>query len=309
MPVAIVLNPFSQPDLWLTSLRELLPDEDIYLWPDHPERDEVELVIAWRMKRDDLNSFENLRAILSMGAGAEQWQKPGTPDVAIVRLSDPAMSDEMAAYALHWVLHFQRGFDKPADAGDLPRWFEKTATVATDYPVGILGFGDIGSRVGRAFVDLGYPVNAWSRRGTDDSAVRSYRGDAELSSFLAASRAVVNVLPNTPATTGLMDATRFSQFAADSVFINIGRGAIVADEADLIHALDDGPLSAVVLDVTNPEPPDAGSPLLAHSRVRITRHIAGTTQAATAAPLIAANINRIRRGEAPFPLVDRASGY
>ena len=87
------------------------------------------------------------------------------------------------------------------------------------------------------------------------------------------------------------------------------RGTIVADEADLIHALDDGPLSAVVLDVTNPEPPDAGSPLLAHPRVRITRHIAGTTQAATAAPLIAANINRIRRGEAPFPLVDRASGY
>ncbi len=293
----------------MRELETLLPDEELHLWPDCPDSEAVELVVAWRMKRDDLASFPRLEAILSLGAGAEQWQKVGIPDVPIVRLADPAMSDEMAAYALHWVLRLQRHFDVMAEQQKAGTWDLVDYAQAEDFRVGILGHGVIGSRIGRAFSDLGYLVNVWSRSGTTDSTVTSFAGDDELEAFLGLSNAVINVLPSTPATQGLLDRTRLAQFSDDAVFVNIGRGNVLESEAALLDAIDDGPIRAVVLDVTNPEPPEDDSPLYRHPAVHLTPHVAGSTQVPSAARLVAENIARIRSGVAPGPLVDRSRGY
>lgn len=308
--MAILLNPWATGDQWLAEFQALLPDEDFVLWPDCPNREAVEMLVAWRMKRTDLQSFTNLHTIFSMGAGTEQWQREGTPDVRIVRLVDPAMSDEMAAYALHWVIHLQRDFDTRWGADELDDWREvSTWPPPAQHPVGILGYGTIGKRIGRAFTDLGYPVSAWSRSGTDDPTVTSYAGLDELEAFLGSSRAVINVLPNTEATSGLLTRERFAQFNDGAVFVNIGRGTVVNDETELINAIDNGPVGAAVLDVTNPEPPAADSPLLAHPHVHLTPHIAGSTQLESAAALIAANISRVRTGQEPFPVVNSSVGY
>jgi len=308
--MSILVNPWSQGDEWMAELARHLPDEELLLWPDCPDPEAIEMVAAWRMKRTDLQTFTNMTTILSMGAGTEQWQREGTPAVQIVRLADPAMSDEMAAYAVHWVTHFQRCFETGFTADLLDLWGAPDGhTPSSEYRIGILGYGTIGKRIGSAFADLGHPINAWTRSGTDEVGVQSFAGVEQLGDFLASSNAVINVLPNTPATTGLLTAERFSQFADESVFVNIGRGTVVADEAELISALDAGHLRAAVLDVTNPEPPAADSPLLAHPKIRVTPHVAGSTQVPSAAKLIAANIRRIRAGEAPFPVVDPASGY
>ncbi len=309
--MSIVVNPWSGSSQWMAELAKHLPDEELLLWPDVVDRDAVEMVAAWRMKRADLASFPNLTTILSMGAGTEQWQRDGTPPVRIVRLADPAMSDEMAAYALHWVIHFQRDFDAPYGVDDLSNWGSGALPVPAprEHRVGILGYGTIGRRIGRAFTELGYPVNAWSRSGTTDANVTSFAGLETLAEFLGTCDAVINVLPNTPATTGLITAERLSQFAPGATFINIGRGTVIADEDDLVDAVDSGPLGAAVVDVTNPEPPTASSRLFGHRRIRVTPHVAGSTQIPTAAALIAANISRIRAGEEPFPVVDPATGY
>ena len=307
--VAILVNPYAQPDEWLAELRQALPDETFWQWPDCANPDEVEMLVAWRMRREDLATFPNLTHILSMGAGTEQWQREGSPNVPIVRLADPNMSDEMALFALHWVVHFQRGFDVRFGAQDLERWGERSALSPPEYPVGILGFGNIGRSIGEAFQRLGYPVNAWTRSGTDVSNVTSFAGLDELEPFLAASNAVVNVLPNTDATRGLLTAQRFAQFRAGATFVNVGRGTVVASENDLVAAVDSGQLGAAVLDVTDPEPPAADSSLFGHPRIVVTPHISGTTQIASAAELIAANIARIRSGTEPFPVVDKSIGY
>lgn len=287
---------------------DLLPEETLWEWPHCPDPAEVEMVIAWRMRRSDLGTFTNLTHIFSMGAGTEQWQKDGSPDAVIVRLSDPNMSDEMAAYTLHWVTHFQRAFDARFTADQLDAWGTRDSLTPPEYPVGILGFGSIGRRIGEAFQSFGYPVNAWTRSGTDVDGVTSYAGVDELEAFLGASRAVVNVLPDTEATRGLIDAQRLEQFGG-AVFVNIGRGTVVASENDLVAAVDSGNVGAAVLDVTSPEPPDGASALFQHERIVVTPHIAGTTQLRSAAALIAANVRRIRDGLDPFPVVDPTVGY
>lgn len=313
--MSIVVNPASRPQQWIEALRTLLPDEEVHLWPDVDRPEQVDYVAAWQMTADELATFPNLAAVFSLGAGVDQWltlqDHDQLKDVPVVRLVDPAMSDEMAAYALHWVVHFQRGFDQLAELQRQHRFEQPDYIEAESFPVGILGYGNIGRRLGDAFAHLGHPINAWSRsggRGQPDPHVTHFIGTDDLDAFLGASKAVVNVLPNTAETAGLLDSDRLASFAQDSMFVNMGRGTVV-DEAELIDALDRGPLRVAVLDVTDPEPPDPSSPLFDHPAVVLTGHTAGATLIPSASRLIAANIARLRRGEAAFPLLDPSRGY
>lgn len=316
--MSVVVNPFSRAEQWMAALETELPNEELHLWPDCGSSADVEYVLAWKMPVEDLARFPNLRAVFSLGAGVDQWRSLADHDVlrdvAVVRLVDPAMADEMAGFALHWVLHYQRAFDKMAGLQAKHRFEQPPYTAAEEYSVGILGHGAIGSRIGRAFADLGYPVNAWTRTppGNPDEPEayqpNHYVGREALTNFLGASRAVVNVLPNTDDTTGLLSPEMLTSFQEGALFVNIGRGTIV-NEYDLVVALGKGRPGQAVLDVTAPEPPLKTSPLFDHPKVVLTGHTAGATLIASASRVIAANIQRLRQGEAAFPLLDRDRGY
>jgi len=307
-PVSIMLNPYSERAEWLETLSRELPDMDIQLWPDIHDPDSVEYAIFWLHDPEDMRRYPNLRAILATTAGVEQFAGGDYPDVPIVRMSDATMAGEMAAYAVHWVVHFHRKLDTYLDQQAARVWRPIRATATVDFPVGILGFGAIGRQIGKCLAGLGYPINAWTRTGGEETGVTHYQGRAGLESMVSASRATVNVLPDTPETRGLIDAGVLASFAPGSIYISLGRGATTI-EPDLVSALEGGVLSAAVLDITETEPLPPGSPLWDHPRVRITPHTSGFTRAPTAAPLIAANIRRIQRGEAPFPVYDPRQGY
>ena len=306
--VSIMLNSFTETAEWREVLARELPDTPIQLWPDIDDPASVEFAIFWLHDPADLHRYPKLRAILSVTAGVEQFRGGGFPDVPIVRLCDQAMADEMAAYAVHWVVHFHRRLDTYLETQTEQEWHPLRMIAAHSFPVGILGFGVMGRRIGAALAHLGYPVNAWTRTGGQDPGVAHYRGPDGLEDLLRSSKTVLNVLPLTPATSGLMNADRFACFQTGSIYVAIGRGGTTV-EADLLAALDDGPLGAAVLDVTASEPLPPKSPLWRHPRVRITPHVSGFTRARTAAPLVAENIRRIRRGEQPFPLYDPRRGY
>ena len=313
--MSIVVNPASRPDRWMEALAAELPDEELYLWPQVGDPSSVEYVLAWEMALEALAGFPNLRAVFSLGAGVDQWlplrSHESLKSVDVVRLVDPAMADEMAAYALYWVLHYQRGFDQ-VDSLKTQRQFKPPSrTDRAGFTVGILGHGNIGHRVGQAFIDLGYHINAWTRsesRDIPDPSITHFIGRERLGNFLAASQAVVNVLPTTEETRGVLDREHLAAFAPGSVFINMGRGTVVGED-DLLDALDNGPLRAAVLDVTDPEPPPSSSRLFDHPKVVLTGHSAGVTIVASASRVIADNIRRLRRGEAAFPLLDPERRY
>ncbi len=311
--MSIVVKPHDQAEEWFTALEALLPEEQLVRWPHVDEPTEVEFVIAYTIDAEDLASYQNVQAVLSLAAGAEQWQTTAMAealgDTPIIRLHDPAMSDEMAGYALHWVLHYQRSFNQMASLQRHHRFEQPSYNEAADYRIGILGYGTIGERVGRAFADLGYPVNAWSRSGgVSSDRLTHYAGHDELNDFLATSDAVINILPSTAATTGLLTAERVTAFRPGSLLINMGRGTLIAEEV-LLQALDDGLLAVAVLDVTHPEPPADDSILFDHPKVVLTGHVAGNTLVGSASQAVAANIRRLRRGERAFPQLDRGRGY
>ena len=306
--MSILLNPIWEGGAWLEILAAELPGMRIQVWPDIDDPDSVEFAVLWKHDPDDLRRYRNLRAILAITAGVDKLMGPEYPDVPIVRLSDEAMADEMAAYATHWVIHFHRNIDAYLDMQKDREWRAIRPAEAHRHPVGILGYGVMGRRVGGALAGLGYPIGAWTRTGGKDPRITHYRGPGGLEDLLRSSKAVINILPLTPETAGLMDAGRFACFREGALYLSIGRGGTTV-EADLAAALDSGPLGAAVLDVTETEPLPASSPLWDHPRVRITPHMSGFTRARTAGPLIAENIRRIQRGEQPLPLYDPQRGY
>ena len=307
--MAILVNAGGRRDQWRLAFEEELPDEDLRWWPEIGDPAEIEFVIAWRLPREAWEPLVGLKAIFSLGAGTEQWQEPGVPEVPVVRLADPAMSDEMAAYAVSWIVRHHRRFEESREWQRQREWVIPDGPQTAAFRVGILGHGTIGARIGRAFSGFGYPVNAWTRSPHDTPGVTAYVGADALDAFLAASDAVVNVLPSTTSTIGLLTTERFGRMPSGSIFVNVGRGDVLASDDQLITALDDGPLGAAVLDVTEPEPPEPDSPLWDHPAVTLTAHLSGTTQIRSGAELIAANIRRMRAGEAPFPVLDRSRGY
>jgi len=176
------------------------------------------------------------------------------------------------------------------------------ATLLTDQAVVLLGFGTIGRRLVALLKPFGGIVTAYRRtpRGDEGIAVVT---DAGLPAALAAADHVVNLLPDSAATRGFMDAARFAQMKPGARFYNVGRGTTV-DQAALMAALQCGQVDAAYLDVMEPEPLPPAHPLWSTPNCFITCHVGGGTreQDEKLVRLFLDNLARFERGE---PLVDR----
>ena len=135
--------------------------------------------------------------------------------------------------------------------------------------------------------------------------------------MLERSDIVVNLLPDTPATVGLLDADAFARMPAGASLINFGRSPTVDDDA-LLAALDGdgdghggGHLDHAVLDVFVTEPLPDDHPYWDHPRVTVLPHISGPTSTDTAAVIAAHNVRAfLADGTLPTDaIVDRARGY
>jgi len=95
-----------------------------------------------------------------------------------------------------------------------------------------------------------------------------------LEDAFASAWVISNHLPNREDNIGVLNGDLFRRMRQGAVFINTGRGRQV-NESELIQVLKERPDLTVLLDVTKPEPPEAGSALYTLPNVQLTSHIAG----------------------------------
>jgi glyoxylate/hydroxypyruvate reductase A len=125
---------------------------------------------------------------------------------------------------------------------------------------------------------------------------------------LANSEILINLLPLTTATAGILDAKLFEQLPRKAALINLGRGRHL-QETDLLTALDNGRLSHAVLDVFALEPLPPDHQFWSHPQVTVLPHVAATTDPASAASIAARNIAAFRASKPLSGLVSRSRGY
>lgn len=278
---------------WVAPLARALPEFEVHDLDADIEPATVTHVAMWRVAPERLATFPALEAVLLMGAGYDHLDLAAMPDVPIVRLMDPAMASDISLYVLSWVIHFQRDFDRYAALQRSTTWRgELQPTFAREYTVGVLGAGTIGTAVLHTCAQHGFRTVGWSRSAHDRPLLQFFE-DCDI---------VVDLVPLSDATRGLVGADELNALG-DGVLINIGRGPTV-DTAALLDALD-GDLRHAVLDVFDTEPLPADSALWNHPLVTVTPHIAGRSDATTAAPVMAASIAALRAGQTPDGLVTR----
>jgi glyoxylate/hydroxypyruvate reductase A len=286
---------------WLRALGESCPG---VCWLDREQAlacaDRVEAAVVASPPHGSLQGLPRLRLIQSLWAGVDRLLSDPDlpPGVPIARMVDPQMTQAMVETALWAVLSLHRGFFAYARRQAREEWRGHAQRRAGELPVLVLGQGTMGAAVQQALQGLHYPVQGWRRADGADA----------LWARLPAAQIVVNLLPLTPQTRGLIDARFLAALPAGASLVNLARGAHVVD-ADLLAALDQGRLRHAVLDVFQTEPLPAGHAFWRHPRVTVLPHVAALTDEHSAAQLVAANLQRLCRGEPVWHQVDRLRGY
>ncbi|OFV10047.1 D-glycerate dehydrogenase [Staphylococcus sp. HMSC13A10] len=143
--------------------------------------------------------------------------------------------------------------------------------------VGIFGMGDIGKDFAKRL--KGFNTKIFYHNRSRQEATENELGATWVSfdELLEKSDFVVCTAPLTDETKHKFNASAFEKMKSDSIFINIGRGAVVNEE-DLVNALNTGQLLACGLDVLEQEPIDMDHPLLKMPNAVILPHIGSASE-------------------------------
>ncbi len=271
------------------------------------EPGEIDVLFTFRPPPGLLSKLSNLKLVQVIGAGVDQLAGEAIPSgVPVARTVDAGLTEGMVEYVLGQVLHFHRQFDAYDRFQQKATWQCLPRIEARDRRVGIMGLGPIGTAVATKVASFNFDVVGWSRTSRTLSAVRTFAGDQEFGPFLEGTSILVNLLPLTKSTRGVLCRSLFDRLARGAIIVNTGRGGHCVT-ADLLAALDGGQLGGAALDVLETEPLPADDPLWRHPKIRITPHIASTASPRTAAPAVVENIRLIAAGASPRNAVGPAA--
>jgi glyoxylate/hydroxypyruvate reductase A len=301
---------------WADRFAAALPGRRVVLRTDDYDPKDVEYIFIWKPKPEAFDGLDNLKAVLSLGAGVDALLRhPHLPaGVPIVRFMDEDLTQRMSDYVVQNVLLHQRLATRFRRDQAAKRWKQLYPAPAWDAHVGIMGLGALGQDAIRHLKVFGYKLSGWSRSKKEIEGVETFFGEDQLDSFLNGTDILVNLLPLTPETHGILNYETFSKLRRDGidgegpVVINAARGGH-QKEADLVRALGDGTLWAASLDVFEVEPLPQDSPLWDMDNVFITPHIAAASSERTGVAYFAKVIHDHENG-LPLPnVVDVTRGY
>ncbi|QHI97216.1 glyoxylate/hydroxypyruvate reductase A [Xylophilus rhododendri] len=289
-------------------LQAALPAAHCSVWPD-PACLDAEVAVCWNTPPGLYEQMPRLRLVHSIAAGVDNIL-PGSSGTGlpVCRVVDEGLTRGMVEYVMWAVLHFHRGFDLALRQQRSHRWSRPPLRPAGECRVGIMGLGALGRSVAARLLAEGYRVGGWARGAHAIDGVATHAGPTGLQDFLASTDILVNLLPLTDDTRGILGQALFSRLPQGACVVGCGRGEHLVAE-DLIAALQSGHLRGAVLDVFPQEPLDAASPLWDMPQIVVTPHMATMASPAAVVRQVAENIRRLQGGQPLLNLVDAARGY
>jgi len=252
-----------------------------------------------------LDSFQEMRIISRVGTGYEKIDVQEANRRGIIVTNVPgAFTDVLADHAMLFILMYARQMPFLLRARQSHRWpapqeFPTTGDLGLQ-TLGIIGFGPSGQALAQRAKAFGMQVKAWSRTRKPEIASEMGVEEVALEDALNCDYVSLHVAL-TPDTAHIINTESLKHFKNSGVLVNIGRGGLV-DENALIEALDSDRLRGAGLDVVDPEPLPASSPLWQHEKVELTFHTAAFTNAGGERCMRAAleEIFRIGSGQEPL---------
>jgi len=269
-------------------IKESLPDIDVAVY--HNKMDDISQMISdahiyfgWSFQVKWLDVSKNLKWITTPSAGADYIESPEIKESGILFTTSSGYHGyPMAQHAMGFILGFSRGIIYSSRAQTVKQNYR--SDVADEFfdikgtSMAIIGCGSIGTELGK--MAKGFGMKAYGIRRivpnnkTQDDII--WANMDKIPHILQDCKIVVNLLPKLETTFMFFNKEMFQNMNKGTVFINLGRGSTV-DEDALLWALDEGIISWCGLDVLSQEPAPVEHPLKNHSRVVVTPHSATFT--------------------------------
>jgi phosphoglycerate dehydrogenase-like enzyme len=216
----------------------------------------------------------------------------------------------MREYVFAYLLHYARNIQTFAkhQASEPPIWEASQRLPLNGKVLGIAGIGSIGQTLIPVALSFGMRVVGLSRSGQAIEGVEEVFTPEHKMKFAERCDHMVNLMPDTEQTTGLLDKDFFDALPAHSVFINAGRGNAVNDD-DLLTCMKHGKPAFAVLDVFRQEPLPPHHPFWHHPNIAITSHTAAESTPYKVAQVFIDNFTRFQKGHPLRYQFDFNKGY
>ncbi len=249
---------------------------------------DVVIVNKILMNKEAIDAAPNLKVIAEAATGynnidIEYAKEKGIRVANVAGYSTESVVQHTFAL-LFYLLEKLRHYDDFVKTGQYAMWpvfsyFGNIFHELNGMKWGIVGLGNIGSKVARIAKDFGCEVLCYSASGHKYDT--EYR-QVEFDELLKESDIISIHAPLNEYTNNLFDYNALSQMKKSAILLNLGRGPIVND-ADLTRALNEDLIAAAGLDVISVEPIKGDNPLLTikdSDKLIITPHIAWATHEA-----------------------------
>jgi glyoxylate/hydroxypyruvate reductase A len=279
------------PKPWVDGLSLSEHVSKVHVWPTEADLSKVSALFVWKpLPEGVIDQLPNLKWISSLGAGVDHLMTdPQIPtQIPITRIVDPRLTIDMTNYVMMAVIMYQRKFKLLQENQAKSQWERITYD---NLKVGVMGLGELGGHLANQLVTAGFNVSGYSRTKNHIVGAETY-AEHGLEEFLSDLDVLVNLLPITPKTVGILNRDLLSQTKQGCYLINVARGNHLVNE-DLIELLDSNHLSGAMLDVFHQEPLPENHPFWKHPKITITPHVASVTSPQSALNLLKENIERL----------------
>ncbi|WP_028651235.1 2-hydroxyacid dehydrogenase [Nocardioides halotolerans] len=242
---------------------------------------------------DVIPRMTSLRYVQTLTAGVDNIRQ-AVPEGVTLCSGRGIHDTSTAELVLTLVLASLRGVPGFVRAQDRHEWTPGWHPALADRTVLLVGYGAIGAAVEARLAPFECEVVRVAR-----SAREGVHAVSELPDLLPGADVVVLVLPLTEESRGLVDAAFLAAMKDGALLVNVARGPVV-DTPALVEALHAGRVRAAI-DVVDPEPLPADSPLWGCPGLLVSPHVGGSSSAMwpRAHRLVRDQLHRLARGEEP----------
>jgi glyoxylate reductase len=270
------------------------------------------ITLSEHIDEEALKAAPNLKIVANMAVGFDNIDVQLAHDHNIVVTNTPdVLTETTAELGVSLTLSVARRIveaERYVQDGQWQSWSPYLLAGKDLYraKVGIFGMGDIGKAVARRLKGFEANIMYHNRSRHIDAEEELGALYVSFDTLLKNSDFIISTAPLTEETKDIFNKQAFEKMKKEAIFINIGRGAVV-DEDALIHALNEGQIWACGLDVLREEPIDMANPLLNMKNVVIVPHI-GSASIVTRDRMIQLcvdNIKLVLAGQAPLTPVSK----
>ncbi len=276
----------------------------------------ADVMLGWNFRaaslRDAWSAASDLRWIHWAGAGvdAAMFDELVASDIQFTNARG-VFDQPMAEWVLGMIISFAKRFPQTLVYQQRCEWNYRLSEMVAGKRALVVGVGSIGRAVGRLLGAVGMEVEAVGRSARDgDPDFGHIHAIDELRDCLPRADYVVLITPLTEQTRGLFGVDEFTAMNPRARFLNIGRGALVVEEA-LLAALRDGAIAGAALDVFVEEPLPPQSPFWNAPNCLVSPHISGdfVEFETVVADQFIDNWKRFVSGEPLANVVDKRLGF